>query len=460
LAQEQEECGKNTRFQPGEIRGAVPGMVPCRGACGVFLAGWFPFFLGRRGVGGHGAGDLKEQISELERWGADVIFGRAKGFRAAVMRLLMRTLSGVYRVIVQGRLRLYRTNWKKQHYLGTRVVSIGNLTVGGTGKTPVVELLARTLRDRGRQVAILSRGYKSKKLDDVQVWERPDGTMVPGDAMPKVVSSGQGVLLHCKFAGDEPFMLAKNLENVAVIVDKDRVKGGRFAVGELGADTLLLDDGLQYLQLAHGTDIVLVDAKAPFGTEALLPRGTLREPPRNLRRADYIFITRCDGTGNEELIRRLRRYNRVADIIECAHGPKYLENLFTGERQPLEFLEGKWVAAISGIAVPESFERELEKLGGRIEIRKRFSDHHRFTWREIERFMQRCVDRDMDMIVTTEKDAVRYPRLEVVDVPVYFLRIEVEILRGHDVWERLVERICEPAPALDPVLRFREAYNP
>ena len=426
----------------------------------MISAAWSRFFLGSGATGGQGARALKEQISELERWGADVIFGRAKGFRAAVMRLLMRTLSGVYRMVVQGRLRVYRANWKKQHYLGTHVVSIGNLTVGGTGKTPVVELLSRALRDRGRQVAILSRGYKSKKLDEPQVWERADGTTVPEGAMPKVVSSGQGVLLHSKFAGDEPYMLAKNLDRVAVIVDKDRVKGGRFAVGELGADTLLLDDGLQYLRLAHGADIVLVDAKAPFGTEALLPRGTLREPPRNLRRADYIFITRCDGTGNEELIRRLRKYNKVAEIIECAHGPKYLENLFTGERQPLEFLDGKWVAAISGIAVPESFERELEKLGARVEIRKRFSDHHRFSRREIERFMQRCVDRDMELIVTTEKDAVRYPRPEEIDVPVYFLRIEVEILQGHDVWERLVEMICAPAPALDPVLRFREAYNP
>lgn len=424
-----------------------------------FLAGWFLFFLGRDGLLGHGARALKEQISELERWGADVIFGRAKGFRATLTRLLMRTLSGVYRMVVEGRLRLYRTNWKKQHYLGTRVVSIGNLTVGGTGKTPVVELLARTLRDRGRQVAILSRGYKSKKLDDVQVWERADGTAVKEDAMPKVVSSGAGVLLHCKFAGDEPFMLAKNLEGVSVIVDKDRVKGGRFAVGELGADILLLDDGMQYLQLAHGIDVVLVDAKAPFGTESLLPRGTLREPPRNLRRADFIFITRSDGSCNEGLIRRLRRYNAVAEIIECAHGPKYLENLFTGERQPLEFLEGKWVAAISGIAMPESFEQELEKLGARIGIHKRFSDHHRFTRLEIERYMRRCVDRDMDLIVTTEKDAVRYPKPEEMDVPVYFLRIEVEILQGNDVWERLVEGICQPAPAVDPILRFRAAYD-
>lgn len=401
---------------------------------------------------------MKEQLAELERWGSDVIFGRAKGFRATLMRMLMRTLSGVYRLIVQNRLRFYRKGWKQQHYLGTLVVSIGNLTVGGTGKTPVVELLARTLRDRGRRVSILSRGYKSKKLDEPQKWVRADGTKIPADRMPKVVSTGEKILLDSKFAGDEPFMLAGNLDGVSVVVDKDRVKGGRFAVGELMADTLLLDDGMQYLNLAHGIDIVLVDAKSPFGTEALLPRGTLREPKRNLRRASYIFITKCDGTPNDALVARLRKYNRVAEILECTHGPRYLQNLFTGERQPLEFLEGKWVAALSGIAVPENFERQLEQLGARVEIRRRFSDHHRFSRREIEKFMHRCIERDMDLVVTTEKDAVRFPKLQTVDTPVYFLRIEVEILKGAEVWDRLVDRLCAPPATNDHVLRHRDAY--
>lgn len=391
---------------------------------------------------------MKEQLAELERWGSDVIFGRAKGFRAALMRFLMRALSGVYRLIVQTRLRLFRKGWKQQHYLGTLVVSVGNLTVGGTGKTPVVELLARTLRDRGRKVSILSRGYKSKKLDEPQKWKRADGSLLPGDQMPKVVSTGRAILLQSKFAGDEPFMLASNLDGVSVVVDKDRVKGGRFAVGELLADTLLLDDGMQYLHLAHGIDIVLVDATSPFGTEALLPRGTLREPKKNLRRASYIFLTKCNGSSNEALIARLRKYNRVAEIIECTHGPKYLQNLFTHERHPLSYLEGKYVAAISGIAVPENFERQVEQLGGKIEIRRRFSDHHRFSRKEIEKFLSRCTERDMELIVTTEKDAVRFPRPATIEVPILFLRIEVEILKGQDVWDRLIDRLCAP-PKVD-----------
>ena len=297
---------------------------------------------------------MKELLAELERWGSDVIFGRAKGFRAAMMRLFMRTLSGLYRLVVQTRLRLFRKGWIPQHHLGTLVVAIGNITVGGTGKTPVVELLARSLRDRGRRVAILSRGYKSRKLETPQHWPGPTGRPLPAEDLPKIVSTGSKLLLTSKFAGDEPYMLARNLAGVAVIVDKDRVKGGRFAVSQLGADTLLLDDGMQYLRLAHALDIVLVDAREPFGTEALLPRGTLREPPRNLRRAGYILITKCDGGSNETLVSRLRRHNRTAEIIECTHGPIHLENLFTGERQPLAFLKDKWVAPSVALRCPKT----------------------------------------------------------------------------------------------------------
>lgn len=403
---------------------------------------------------------MKELIEELERWGADVIFGRAKGLRAALMRFAMLALSGVFRMIVQIRLWRYRSGWRAQHHLGTQVVAIGNITVGGTGKTPVVELLAKSLRDRGRRVAILSRGYKSKKLDRPQKWQDSNGRAIPEDKMPKVVSTGSALLLDSKYAGDEPFMLARNLDGVAVVVDKNRVKGGLFAVGQLAADTLLLDDGMQYLDLAHSIDIVLVDAGSPFGTEALLPRGTLREPPKNLRRASYILITKCTGSSNEALVSRIRKYNKTAEIIECTHGPIYLENVFTRERQPLEFLKDKWVGAISAIAVPEAFEGSLAKLGARVEIQRRFSDHYRFSRKEVEHFMQRCVERDMELIVTTEKDAVRFPKPASIDVPVYFLRIEVEILKGREIWDDLVIRICNPPPVFQSVLRNRHAYRP
>ena len=155
---------------------------------------------------------------------------------------------------------------------------------------------------------------------------------------PRIVSDGKSLLLDSLTAGDEPYMLANNLKDVIVLVDKDRVKSGLHAIREMKADTLLLDDGLQYLHLKHRLDIVLIDRQAPFGNEYLLPRGTLREPPRNLRRASYIFITKSTGEPNDELIERIRRYNRTAEIIECAHQPLYLQNVLHREQLPLENL--------------------------------------------------------------------------------------------------------------------------
>ncbi|MFC4992018.1 tetraacyldisaccharide 4'-kinase [Rubritalea tangerina] len=401
---------------------------------------------------------MKENLEDLEQWGEDVIFGRAKGFRASLMRCVLRGFSWLYRGGVMLRLRLFRTGFKDQAYLGTTVISIGNITVGGTGKTPVVELFSKTLRDRGRKVAILSRGYKSKKLEEPQEWKRKaTGELVDEEEMPKLVSAGEGLELDVQYAGDEPYMLAKNLDGVSVVVDKDRVKGGKFAIEELDCDLLLLDDGMQFLNIAHSLDIVLVDFNSPFGTGAILPRGTLREPPKNLCRADYIFITKCYQAGNQELIDKIRRYNPVAEIIECTHGPQHLENVFTGEKLPLEFLSGKYVAAISGIAVPESFEEKLTDYGANVLFHRTFADHHSFTQKDVDRFMRRCVRRDADVIVTTEKDAVRFPKPAEMDVEVYFLRIEVDILSGHEVWEDLVDRVCMEKVPVDPLLLYEKA---
>ncbi len=376
---------------------------------------------------------------DLEKWGADVIFGRRRGLGAMLARCVLRGFSFLYGLLVRLRLKAYRDRWKQQGHLGTMVISIGNLTVGGTGKTPVVELLARTLRDRGRKVAVLSRGYKSRKLDEPQRWRglRREECL----DLPKIVSDGEQVLLDSPYAGDEPYMLAKNLEGVRVVVDKDRVKGGRFAVGELEADTLLLDDGLQYLALDHEYDLVLVDQSAPFGTRALLPRGTLREPPRNLCRASHIIITKCQGPTDEALLRRIRKYNPTADIIETTHAPQYLERVFGGGRLALDQLRDKYVAAISAIAVPESFEGLLRRLGAKVEFHRTFADHHPFTQRQIDRFMTRCIQRDIELIVTTEKDAVRFPRPKELDVDIYYLRIEIEVLRGQENWDRLIDRL-------------------
>jgi tetraacyldisaccharide 4'-kinase len=391
---------------------------------------------------------MRRWLENLEQFAIDVILRRRHGVRAALLRGLLFVLSLVYARLVQLRLFLYRKRVLRERALGCLVISIGNLTVGGTGKTPVVEKFARALQAGGRRVAILSRGYKSvakpskRTLLDRLRGRAPDP--------PRIVSDGQSLLLDSLTAGDEPYMLANNLKDVIVLVDKDRVKSGLYAIREMKADTLLLDDGLQYLHLKHRLDIVLVDRQAPFGNEFLLPRGTLREPPRNLRRASYIFITKSTGEPNDELIAHIRRYNRTAEIIECAHQPLYLQNVYTGEQLPLSRLNGTYIGSFCGIAAPESFEDGLRKLGARIELTKRFTDHHRYSEGELQRFINRCIRRDVDMIVTTEKDAVRFPPLTKPEVPIYFLRVEILILSGHESWEHCVARICQPQPMLSP----------
>src|SRR5437660_12427416 len=357
-------------------------------------------------------------------------------------------LSFIYERIVQLRLYLYRKRICRERTLGCLVISIGNLTVGGTGKTPIVEKFARALQSGGRRVAILSRGYKSVPRKRSLV----DRFLKRNVEPPRVVSDGQSLLLDSLTAGDEPYMLAHNLRDVIVLVDKDRVKSGRYAIDKWKVDTLLLDDGLQYLHLKHRLDIVLVDRQAPFGNELLLPRGTLREPPRNLRRASYIFITKNTGQSNDALIARIRRYNRTAEIIECGHRPLYLQNIYTGERLVLDRLHGAFIGSICAIAVPESFEGALKNLGANVDLALRYIDHHYFTEGEIRTFINRCVRRDLGMIITTEKDAVRMPRLPEaeVKVPIYFMRVEIEILTGHETWEHCVNRICRPQPMLSP----------
>jgi len=391
---------------------------------------------------------MGRRLENLEQFGIDVVLGRRRGIRAASLRGILYALSFVYERLVQLRLYLYRKRIFRERALGCLVISVGNLTVGGTGKTPIVEKVARALQAGGRRVAILSRGYKSvpRKRSWLDRLQRNIGDP------PRIVSNGKSLLLDSVTAGDEPYMLAHNLKDVVVLVDKDRVKSGLFAIDKWKVDTLVLDDGLQYLHLKHRLDIVLVDRQAPFGNEFLLPRGTLREAPRNLRRASYIFITKNIGESNDALIQRIRRYNRTAEIIECAHKPLYLQNVFTGERLALERLRGTFIGSICGIAAPESFEGALKKLGAHLDLAKRYIDHHYYTEPELISFINRCIRRDLAMIVTTEKDAVRMPRLveAEVKVPIYFLRVEIEILSGHESWEHCVARICKPQPMLSP----------
>jgi tetraacyldisaccharide 4'-kinase len=381
------------------------------------------------------------RFDRLEQFAVDVILERRWGFRAWAFRQFLWLLSGIYRLVVKWRLWWFETRLGSVHSLGCLVVSVGNLTVGGTGKTPVVELFARELTKRGRKVAVLSRGYKSAPIPVPQRLMdkfRPLELRHP----PRVVSDGRSLLLDSEMAGDEPFMLASNLKDVLVLVDKDRVKSGLHAIRKFGCDTLLLDDGLQFLRLKERLDIVLVDSESPFANRHLLPRGLLREPPEQLRRAHIIFITKCDGRDLTELRAELRRYNKHAEFVECAHKPLHLEEIFTHEVVPLSFLKDLRIGTLSGIAKPESFEEGLRKLGVELIYSRRYADHHRFSEGEIAKMFERSKARGARAVITTEKDSVRFPRLGKRPLPVYFLRVEIEIIRGHDAFNRCVDRMC------------------
>lgn len=384
---------------------------------------------------------IRSWTESIETFVLEVISEQRRDKKAAAARAGLYCLSKVFQLAVKTRRFLYNVRILRDSTLGVQVIAIGNLTVGGTGKTPVVEKFARELQQEGRKVAILSRGYRSKpppltKRIVNRLLLRSDTTP------PRVVSDGKSLLLDSETAGDEPYMLASNLKDVVVLVDKDRVKGGRYAIEKFGCDTLLLDDGFQYWKLAgRRQDIVLVDWQEPFGNGRLLPRGTLREPPSHLARATTVFITKSDGD-TRELRQRIARYNPAAGIIECIHHPLYLEDAFTGEKQELAFLVGKKVGSLSGIAQPESFEKSLVKLGADLVYSKRFADHHRFTQQEILNVVNRGKKRQADAIITTQKDAVRFPKIDRRDLPIYFMRVEINIISGAKDFQDCVRRIC------------------
>lgn len=385
---------------------------------------------------------IRTKAQDFERFAIDVILGKREDTAAAIFGVFLQACSYLFSGIVQLRLWLYRHRIFHDHPLGCLVVVVGNLTVGGTGKTPVVEMFARALRDRGRKVAILSRGYKSKAPP---IWKKWWFLLThTAEPPPRIVSDGTTVLLDSELAGDEPFMLARNLPGVVVLVDKNRVKAGAYAIKHFGCDTLVLDDGFQYLPLKGRLNLLLVDKTNPFGNGFLLPRGILREPVKHLSRASYVFLTKSKGRRDEELEAVIRRFNPGVEIIECGHQPQYLQRLGNGERRKLTELNGKKIAAFSGIAAPESFEAFLRETGAVLVSKRQFLDHYRFTPEDLTEVFAEAQRAGAEFVVTTEKDAVRFADDTQFPLPCYFLRLEIEILRGAADFQEAVGKICFP----------------
>ena len=387
---------------------------------------------------------LRELGEHIEQYFIEIIRERRKAPLDSFVKGLLFIASRFYLRAINIRTWMYDTRIIRNRAIGCLVVSIGNLTCGGTGKTPIVEIFARTLSQKGRKVAVLSRGYRSRDkrsfLEKLKKRLFSQKMEVP----PRVVSDGKNLLNDSITAGDEPYMLASNLKNVAVLVDKDRVKSGLYAIDEFGTDVLILDDGFQYLRLKAHINIVLVDSTAPFDNHHVLPRGLMREPIEHILRADYVFLTKSDGSPRLRHLKDfIRKHNHRAEIIECCHKPQYLEEVFDrGHRHPLESLKGLKIASISAIANPASFEGFLEDLGGNLVLKRHYADHHRYRQQELIDFINDAKAAGAELIVTTEKDAVRMPRLDRRDIDIQFLRVEIDILSGQENFDQCISRIC------------------
>jgi tetraacyldisaccharide 4'-kinase len=335
-------------------------------------------------------------------------------------------LSLLYRFVVFLRRLLFDRGFFKQHKTAVAVISVGNLTVGGTGKTPMVIMLAQRLQAKGFRPAVLSRGYGSKATSPVNI-----------------VSDGERILMDGAEAGDEPVLVARSAKGVPVLTGAERIVTAAAAVERLRADVLILDDGFQHRQIARNIDIVLLDSATPFGNGFLFPAGPLREPLSALKRADIIIAT---GIYDDVATHRpmMLPDGVHAPVFKCYYQPR---NLLHGAREtafPPELVKGKKICAFAGIGNPMAFEKTLAALGADVAVFIPFPDHHRYTEQDVGLIDEQARQCRAEMIVTTEKDKVKLERFDVFLSGIYALRIEMEFLSAREDFERiLLEKLNE-----------------
>jgi len=346
----------------------------------------------------------------------DLAADRRRGPIAGVIKSFLYLASLIYGLAVRVLVFIYR---RKPYRLNCKVISVGNITLGGTGKTSLVLLIARYLKEKGHKVAILSRGYKRK-----------------------VTSHKSGATGH-ETMGDEPYMLKINLKDVPVLVNADRIRAAKLAMRDYAVDTVILDDGFQQWRLKKDLEIVTIDAVCPFGNRRLIPRGILREPLSSLKRADMFVLTKTNfNPHNEDIKNFLKSINPQAPVAESIHSPVFFYEINkASEPLGINIFQGKTVTLFSGIGGPDSFENLIKGLGIKAGLSFRFCDHHNYTKEDLDSIIRSSKEKNIDTIITTEKDAVRLYELRVTnyELRILFLRIELKIIKDEqEFYNRLL----------------------
>jgi tetraacyldisaccharide 4'-kinase len=333
--------------------------------------------------------------------------------------LILPPLSLLYDAVTRTRLSLYRRGTFQTTKLSRPVISIGNITTGGTGKTPLVEHVVKLIASRGKKVCILTRGY-GRKDPHLQV----------------IVSDGYTVLASPSEAGDEPFLLATKLVGLAAVISSaDRIAAGEEAIKDFGTDCFVLDDGFQHLRLARDLNIVTIDATNPWGGGSLLPYGRLREAPEGLSRADCVVLTRCDQVGGvDALSEEIARLTRGVPIFKSHMRAVRVSSLKNGSEK---IAPPARVGAFCAVGNPGSFFESLQRMGYELAFKKQFADHHVYSQEEIDALTHAARDAGAVALITTAKDAVKLRSLSFT-IPCYVLEIEIAIDNADDFTQMIV----------------------
>jgi tetraacyldisaccharide 4'-kinase len=351
----------------------------------------------------------------------EVTTGDAPSLAGRAARLLLAGLAGFYGVGVGLRNAAYDRGLLPVRRLPCRVICVGNLTAGGTGKTPTVVWLAGVLSGAGRRVAVVLRGYGGK-----------------AKTATRVVSDDRGLREDWRAVGDEAVLLATRLPGIPVVIGADRHAAGLAALAAFQPEVIVLDDGFQHRRLHRDVDLMLVDATDPFGGGWLLPRGRLREWVAGVRRAHAILVTRSNEAGGLEGLREQLGVLAPGVPVACAvHKPSALLELPYGKPTPLEGLRGSRILAVSGIANPRSFRRTLEAVGMDVADHLGYPDHHPYGAVERADIGRSARQKGAQAIVTTEKDAVRFGTSLPAGLPVYALRIDLVVVAGGEAIGRI-----------------------